>query len=261
MTYNDVLFKKFLIPIFACVVLFAGYASATPMEPNVIMTITATSGTRSATLDFDTGIAWSAVMGGPDTMIWDWNSPWMPSNPMLLEDGEGILGEIQQLSCGVKKNPQVNLGFAVTANSTDTVFTISSDVVNFSSLTNPDAVATARIGVTDSDNNGVDLTGAYTSGKSYQALYNMGPSVWAELIDGVSAGAGDSNSINARQPLSGFGSISGSVTSIRSEFHFTLSAYDQADGTSAFGVIIPEPTTAILFGLGFMATLLRRSRK
>ena len=254
---NRQIFRGLVVVSFSFLLLYTSSVSATPMEPNVIMTITATVGARSATLDFDTGIAWSDVTSTPN-MLWEWDSPWMQSNPMELNDGNGVLAEIQQLSCGVKANPTVTLGFAVTAGSSDTVFTISSDIVSFSSLVNPEAYATTDIGITESDFDTATLTGAYGSGKAYRAMYNMGPTVWADLVDGIYAGSFDSNSVTGRRPGSGTEIIGDTLTSIRSQFHFTLSDNDQASGSSTFDVI-PEPATIALLGLGGM--VLRKRRK
>lgn len=173
---------------------------------------------------------------------------WGGSGPSILVD--------RQVSIQTDVEPYVNLRFAVEANATDTTFDISSAVVSFSPLSNPQAYASAGVTLT-SDVDGATITGLF-SGMNYQARYN-GSTVYANLVAGFSI-PGDQTVVHGeRKPASGYQTISGTVSSIQSEFNFTLSALDQASGTSRFEVI-PEPATLSLLGLGGLAMLRRRKQ-
>jgi hypothetical protein len=59
--------------------------------------------------------------------------------------------------------------------------------------------------------------------------------------------------------VSGWAPIAGSVSSIESEFHFVLSANQEASGTSMFEVV-PEPVGLSFLALGGLALLRRKPR-
>ena len=108
---------------------------------------------------------------------------------------------------------------------------------------------------------GASVTGQYAGGMTYQAIYNSGPSVvWTEILGSFSAGVNDSAVALDRKPASGREVIPATVSSVRAEFSFKLSANDLAAGTSRFDVI-PEPVTISLVALGGLALAGVRRRR
>ena len=95
--------------------------------------------------------------------------------------------------------------------------------------------------------------------KAYQAQYNSGPSIFANLVSPVNAPTDTSNTGSDRFPAAGRVPISGIVNSIQSQFSFQLTANDSASGTSSFnltgGTIVPEPSSLVLALLGGLGLL------
>jgi hypothetical protein len=221
-------------------------AATLPAAANMILSVKCTAGQASAVQEFEIlcneGIA-------------DWTLP----GPVSIMAGDMLLGRITDLSIQTDVEPYVNLRFAVEAGATDTTFDITSAVVSFDPLLRPDAYASAGVTLT-SDNNGATITGLL-SGMNYQARYNGG-SVYASLVAGFLI-PGDQTVVSTdRKPAAGPETIFATVSSIQSEFHFTLSALDQASGTSRFEVVpslVPEPATLSLLALGGLALVRRRN--
>lgn len=182
-----------------------------------------------------------------------------PDEPMDLLVGGTRLARITALQVATDSDPYVNLRFAVEAGSVDTTFDVVSALVSFDALINPQAYATAGITLT-SDSDGALITGLLDE-KTYQARYN-GTTVYASLAQGFLIGGDVTLTGSERSPATGYDTIFGAVSSIQSEFNFTLSAMDQASGTSRFEVIagVPEPATMSLLAIGALATLIRRRR-
>lgn len=211
----------------------------------IVIQIEATAGGESATY------LWAVPKAFDDADHMDWQM----SAPMTLVGGDGPIAIFDMLVLGLDGDPGVSLAFAVTAGVLDTNFTITSGTVDFASMTNPLAYASAAVTLTDTDSDGASLTGLYAGNKAYEAHYNAGPTVWAQILDPLSAGADMSVAGSDRRPASGREVITDSLTSIQSEFNFTLSANDQASGTSRFDVQpapIPEPGTWLLVGTGVL---------
>jgi len=160
----------------------------------------------------------------------------------------------------VANDPQVNLNFAVQAGASNTNFLIGSALVSFATLTNPDAVASASISVTDAAGGGVTLNKAVGWNGAYLAQYNgmawsRSGSTYAEVIPSVAAGAFQTNSSAVNVPNSGTQTIPGAVSSISSAVAFTLTPFDLASGTTTF-TVTPEPASLALLALGGL--LIRR---
>jgi len=90
------------------------------------------------------------VQSGSETVSEVFNQPIQTQVEILSASG-ACIAKILQLDSAFNPDPIVNLRFSVEAGSSDTIFTISSAVVNFSALTNPEAVASSSLTLTDTD--------------------------------------------------------------------------------------------------------------
>ncbi len=193
-----------------------------------------------------------------------WSLPGTVDDPAYkFMDGDDVFAQIVSLSCAYDYDPVVSLSFALIAGNSTTTFTVSSAVVSFLPMVNPDAYATAKIGVTDRNGDGATLTGLFPTPGAYAAQWQGGSySNWAELIAQVVAPVNGSTTVTERKPAlpTTYGTISGTVTDIKSEFNFTLTSKDLATGSSTFEVV-PEPGTILALGsslCGFAGLILRR---
>jgi PEP-CTERM motif-containing protein len=191
---------------------------------------------------------WTQSIAADGTIVYSWaitNAP--------------VAASLITLDVSADFDPLVRLNFAVTAGALDTTFTINSPVVSFPALANVQGAASAATTLT-TDSDGGTLTGLYSGGKSYQAMYNGG-TVFANLDNSInSPNPFDSVTSSERSPATGFTPIAGSVSDIESQFQFTLSALDSASGTSIF-TVVPEPGTIVLVFMGLGAAALLRKRR
>ena len=179
-----------------------------------------------------------------------WSSPGV----IELKDNGDLVASLNSINVFYDVDPSVQLNFSVTAGNTVTTFTFTSSTVVFTPLVNPVATATAAVTVTDNTGNGATLTGLLPGGKVYRADTDLGN--YALLVNGVSAGMFQSNTAN--ESLAGV--INGTVSSISSQFSFTLTPLDGASGTSSF-TVVPEPGSLVALGsalAGFAGLALRR---
>ena len=92
------------------------------------------------------------------------------------------------------------------------------------------------------------LAGDFAGNRIFRTVYNGG-TVFADL------------SPTGSPDIIGSTPISGSVSSMQSQWGFTLSAGGQASGTSDFTILgdtIPEPATMALLGLGMLSLFSRK---
>jgi hypothetical protein len=134
-------------------------------------------------------------------------------------------------------DPFIAMSFAVMSGAATTTFTISSGLLSFAAF-NAEARATVGMSVSDTDGDGVTLTGGGPTGGAYLAQYNgvaPGGTTFAEVIASLSAGPFSSSTTSVDTPAVGFSPI-GVVGDMSVQVKFDLSAYDQASGTSTYTI-------------------------
>jgi hypothetical protein len=230
-------------------------ASWIPEPGSTLVTVTATS--RGETSTYDVLI--------PPGLIVDCRYQWSLPAAVELHGKGGPFATIDGITLGVDADPGVSLGFVVSAGAADTEFTITSVTIPFTPLYNIMAFASAGVTVTDANADGATLTGLFDGGYAYEARYNSPAVTWATLLGNpVVAGTDDTVTVNDRRPATFREAIPGTLSSIQAQWHFKVSAYDDASGTSRFdvsGIEVPEPATLALMAAGGLAALLLRRRR
>ncbi len=241
--------------VVCCALAFAALASPTRAHAEFLgnlLEIQVSAGPNTGSFILDVPVS-------GDPFFFNLNEPF---DIFSSENPGTLLATIDGLSLTFDGDPQVILNFALTAGNADTAFSISSALVAFPALTNPQASATAGITVTDNGTTGGSATGLFPGVKSYEATFNGG-TVFADLVSPVIAPAGSSGIGSERFPVPVGSTIAipGSVTSMAAEFNFVLTANDSASGTSNFTIIVPEPSSILLALAGGMAMLLAVRRR
>jgi len=212
-------------------------------------------GTKTFSLD--------AVDSEAPVKTWEWDSQTTPTGLDIRDAAGTVLAHIQRIEVIVEQDPAVTVNFHLTNDTAgDMVFTVTPPaLVSFAPIVNPQAYATASITLTDDDGTGGKIIGQFPGNTAYQARYNNDTVAWANLITANPLQADPDSSAIAvdRRPVSGRETINDTVSSIRAEYKFLLSANDSASGTSRFEVT-PEPATLALMALGMAITLLGRRR-
>ncbi len=228
-----------------------GIAQADVSDPALI--ITASNGSGSGTFQVT-----SDQLNFSDGVY-----SWSGSN-IVIESGSGdTIALVESITLAYRQDPVITLFFDVMAGGTDTFFSITSGLLSFPTIQDPNAAASVGLTLTDSDVSGsASLVGATSTGNgfAYVAQYNglvPGGTTFVEAIDSLSVNvpAGStSTSFN-----SGFSIVPGDVSSMSAEIAFQLSANDAASGTSVYAMI-PEPASLSLLVLGAGLVAARRRR-
>ncbi|MCC6426855.1 MAG: hypothetical protein IT435_08535 [Phycisphaerales bacterium] len=235
----------------ATLALVAGSASAGISSSIVHIEATSALGTGSIDIinnsDFNNGILFTNLTESVD----------------ITNDNGDVIATLVGLNVLLIADPVVNMNFAVFAGAADTHFTLTSTLLSFPGMLDPDARASASVSVTDSNGDGAVATGGYAGGKVFRSFYNGAVAgagtVFSSLVDSpvaVPDGFGSEKASEESGP--GFEVIPGLVDSMSTEFDFTVSAFDQLAGTSTF-VIVPTPASVALASIGGLA-MLRRKR-
>ena len=170
----------------------------------------------------------------------------------------GDVATLNQANLTIVGDPRITLGFALTAGAADTTITISSAVLSFTPMVNPDGAATAGMTLTESTGDTATLTGlGGNNGSAYVATYNTPPgTIFAEYIQYMYQ-PDDWASISLSDGTGGLIPIADTVSNMQAQFSFLLTAGDQASATSNF-LIIPEPASFALLAACGVLVLRRR---
>ena len=248
---------------FGCLKLLMIAIAAVLLAP----TLASASVTSSIDVMLHSGDDWGTwsveVPGSSEPYSWQLTSPVDISSavtPGLL------LGTIDSMNLSADPDPFVTLGFAVTAGAAPTVFSITSASVPIIPINNGLAFASAGITATEGgdDLDGATVAGLFPGVKAYEARYNFGGGIFADLVSPVvTPPGGGSTTLSERFPVP-IGSrivIPGVVNEIQSQFNFTLSAFDLASGTSRFDIIVPEPSSLVLGLCGLVGVVMIARRR
>lgn len=231
----------------AVVLVGAASAIADIGDPVIVFEASGAMGSGSYTVTLDDG-TWAGDS-------WFWSS----SDPIEIRSGSGdLIVTVNNSSVFIHEDPVVALGFAVTAGGSDTIFTITSSTVSFSTIEDAIGRASAGITLTESDGDTATMTGLQPGGALFTAFYN-GSNPFANLLAGPFVESDPFGTTDANDEFPGGGGFTlvGDVDDISSQWSFELSANDQASGTSVF-VVIPAPASVAVFMTGALGVLRRR---
>lgn len=181
---------------------------------------------------------------------------WALAAPVTIFDTHSGLPLARLLAASAEyiEDPVVNLSFNVEAGGILTNFEVASALLSFPTIDSPQGQASVGLSVTDTGSDGATLTGLVPGGGSYLAQYNglaPGGTTFAQLLQSVSASAGESNTDAANVPGgNGFLPIAGGASDMSSRFDFQLTANDLASGTSHWEVVVPTPSALAFLILG-----------
>jgi hypothetical protein len=176
--------------------------------------------------------------------VWSW---FLPAPVELLGANDQVIATLEGASLDYVADPQISLSFVGSAGDHDTTFTITSATLSFPTLNPAEGRASAGVTVMDVTGDGASLTGNIGGGgKSYRAIYDGG-TVFADLVNDDSTAVAFGTLIGSdASPASGFSPIAGGLSSMMTEFHFTIEARDSVSVTSLFITQVPEPSSLVL---------------
>ncbi|MBL8762187.1 MAG: hypothetical protein JNL50_12885 [Phycisphaerae bacterium] len=187
---------------------------------------------------------------------WTWRSG---SEGIAIKNASGqTLATLSNTTMRYINDPVVSLSFSLQAGGSGIVASIASGLLSFPTIL-AEGKSSAGVTVTDSDGDGATMTGMAGGGEMYSAHYNgyLGAGTMFSSHGGASlvAAAWDSNVASGSL---GFLPI-GNVSDMSSQFAFSLTANDQASGTSVWVTQeIPAPGALALLGLAGFAARRRR---
>ena len=236
----------------ACSLLLAGTAGAGTVGAQTLFEVIASNGQGMSSFVVTTNDV--QPMPGGEGFQWSLGSPVEFSNGALLDTATFDYMSLMPTARGPA--PQISLTFSVQAGGTPTNFLIQSGLLGLTPIANAQGLASAAITATDVNITPGNLTatvmGLGPGGNSYTAFANG--SEFVGFIPSVVTAPFFSATENDNF---GPAAIGGSANSMQAQFNFSLTAGDTASGTSNY-LIIPEPTTLSLLGLGALGLLRRR---
>lgn len=183
---------------------------------------------------------------------------------VTLRKGNRILGEVT-FRLGAGPEHAMNLDFTATAGDRDTEFFIGVPNETFAAVSNAEARAQAQLIVTDVDGNGATATGMFGNADVYSWNYNgtvpNGVLFDTQVTGPIIVTPGATIGIDEQSPFDGvFVSVPEPVSALSGRAHFTLTAFDQAEGNGRFELrTIPAPGSFAM-AAGAFALLLKRRR-
>ena len=236
-------FTLFVILLVWCVTPAQAGISAISFE------VTASSSLGSGTYQIEMGLTNHDLV----TDTW-W---WTLASPLSIMDGLNTIATIDAASFVYIGDPQVNFDFTVTAGAAVVEITVSSALLSFTTINSASGSASASLELVDAGGGGASLFGLGPGGAAYLAQYNgfvPGGTAFANLLTTPLSGP---SSATESFPVSGFAAIGVPVFDMSAQFHFSLSANDQAIGSSSFE-IIPAPGALGLLAIGLIGSRRRR---
>ena len=226
----------------------------TPAQAGIISEITlevnATSSLGSGTYQITLGL--TNYDAPTDTWTWSLAAPY----PIL--SGLTTIATLEAASFTYIGDPQIDFGFTVTAGAADVEITVTSALLSFTTINSASGFATADLDLIDAGGGGATLAGLSLGGAAYLSQYNgfvPGGTAFAALLTSPLSGT---SSDTDEFPLGGgFAAIGVPVFDMSAQFHFSLTANDQAIGLSSF-VIIPAPGALGLLAIGLIGRRRRR---
>jgi hypothetical protein len=242
--------------VVAALIAAAGAANGEIIGPGITVTASSSLGTASYVVQLDDPFAETFPNGN-----WRYVLP----DPVVMQDADGdIIATINDVRGDIFTNPHVVIAFDVMAGPFDTVFTVTGGLETVGPFPAGVALGGGSAGMTWADSNavnGVTVSGGYDDGNFHRMLINGvapgGGDTLASIIAGprFAPSGTDSTSANTGGVAPGV-----DITSITSQFAFTVTAGDSVTGTSSF-TVLPTPGAAALLGLGLFTLGFRGSRK
>jgi len=235
----------------------------TPIAIAIVFAIGASLGASSALADISGGgvnitatnavgdVATFQIPVPPGVSAWTWSSSEMiemrsPTTGELIAvlNPDGRQSRVEYVD-----DPIINLAFAVQSGASTTTFSVSSALLSFPTIAEPEGRATVGFSLTDGDGDGATLTGiGNPSGAqgAYLAQYNglaatLSGTTFAEEIQSMTAGIFSTQTASADVPPLGFLIIANPVSDMSVLVSFSLTANDLASGTSTY--VIQRRTT------------------
>lgn len=253
----------------------ASQASASISASDPFLVIRATNASGSAT--YQVPLSAADTLSDPDVDLWGWVAN---QSITLTSPGGSVIAEIVSFSClsgrAVQAGGEMRFGidwdFSVVAGSSATTFEFYSPTLRFNSVPDARAISSAGYNAQDNNSSGVSLVPGLPGSFGYQSLVNvpvgspasldfsgLGGTAFQSYLDRSLAGVPNGSDSQDGNPVPAgvFSPVGGSVSSMRSQMAFTLSAFDAAAGSNQFSVA-PAPGAMGLLGLGGLIAARRR---